>query len=203
MCNGVFQMKNIKPQIEGGRMEKRNLKLLYFSPDDSEIKNLNLGFSKLVISFVAIILTVILLTSVFSFVVIKFFNSYKITEYSRQNEILATHLLDVQNRMEKIQDEMKRIEKFDNDLHDLADLPRLDEDLRNVGIGGSVDFENFALRELPSPLSETSNEFIKDIGSLERKIAYQLESFGDITKKIKCRPDKISVYTFNSPCANW
>ena len=87
--------------------------------------------------------------------------TYKITEYRKQNEILVAHLTNIKERMKEIQAEMKRVEEFDNDLRDLADLPRLDEDLRSVGIGGSIEFENFALRELPSPLSENSVDFRK------------------------------------------
>lgn len=189
---GKREVKNKKAQIEGIGMEKRNLKLLYFSPEDSGIKNLNLGFSKLIISFVAAILAVILLTGVFSFVVIKFFNTYKISELRRQNEILVSQLSDMQVKIGKIQDKMRQVEKFDNDLRDLADLPRLDEDTRSVGTGGSIEFPMLVLKELPSPTSENSSNLLKDIGKLTRQIDYQLASFMDIDNKLSKDKERFS-----------
>ncbi len=172
-------------------MDKRNLKILYFSNEESEIKNLNLGFKKLVFSFFLVIFLIVSLTSIFSILFIKFYNNYKISGLKRQNNILVSQLSSMENQFADINNQMEQVHRLDNALRVLADLPKLDEGIRNVGTGGSRDFVDFVLEELPVKLKNDTKSLNIGLKQLEKKIDFQLASFFEIENKIQENKTKI------------
>ncbi len=172
-------------------MEKRNLKLLFFSPEESEIKSLNLGFKKIIVFSVLFILGIFIVTSLFTTIFIKIYNNYRITELRRQNVVLATQLASIEQKMGGIKTKLKDLEKFDNDLRILADLPKLDEDVRGVGTGGSEDINNFALEELPVALKNKTRNANMNLDQFTRQVDLQLNSFIEIEKQLNNNQAKV------------
>ncbi len=172
-------------------MDKRNLKILYFSNEESQITNLNFGFNKLVFLFFLAIFLIVSLTSVFSILFIKFYNNYKISGLKRQNNILVSQLSSLENQFANINDRMAEVHRLDNALRVLADLPKLDDGIRNVGTGGSREFVDFALDELPVKLGNDTKSLNIGLRQLEKKINFQLSSFFEIENKIQANKTKI------------
>ena len=172
-------------------MDKRNLKLLYFSTEDSEIKTLNLGFNRMIISILLGIFSIIFFTTVFSTLFIKFYHNYKISQLRSQNTILIGQFSSMEQTLSDIQTRMKKVQKFDNDLRTIADLPKLDEGMRDVGTGGTYDFANFAFEDLSGNLKNKTRKLNINLSHLERQIDFQLKSFMEIYNKIEA--DKVKI----------
>jgi len=172
-------------------MEKRNLKLLFFSSEESEIKSLDLGFKKLISFSILFIIGIFVVTSLFATLFIKIYNNYRITELRRQNLVLATQLSAIEQKMDGIKIKLKDLEKFDNDLRIIADLPKLDEDVRDVGTGGTEDYNNLALEELPVDLKNKTRNTNMNLDQFARQVDLQLNSFIEIEKQLHNNQAKV------------
>ncbi len=162
-------------------MEVRNLKLLFFTEDGSDFKSYNINFKKLISILSLILIMCVLLTGTSTYILIKVYRSYKISHLNRQNAILISQLSSMESKVESIRDQLKQLENFDNDLRMLTGLPKVDEDVRDVGVGGSsVNFKGLGLEDLPVPLNNQVTSLNVDLAQLEREIDLEYSSFNEI-----------------------
>ena len=180
-----FQEVVRNPQMQGMEMESRNLKLLFFSTEDSEIKSLSLSFKGLIAVVLLIGIGIFTLTGVFTYLIVKFYQNYKIVELRRQNIVLVSQVSSMEEKLKRVETRLKELEKFDNDLRMLADLPKLDEDVRNVGVGGSESYTNLALEDLPDPINEQVLAMTEDLDKLGRQIDLEFASFREIENRLQ------------------
>jgi len=166
-------------------MDKRNLKLLYFSPEDSDIKSYNLNYKKILISLSLIVCSIIFLTSLFSITFIKLYNNYNISTLKNQNSILSEQLRTLGQKLEYVNEKMTNLQDFDNQLRNLADLPKFDDDMRMYGVGGIPEYTGFAINELPLPTRHKTTVITDGLSQLDRQIEFQIKSFSEIETKMK------------------
>ena len=63
----------------------------------------------------------------------------------------------------------------------LTGLPKVDEDVRDVGVGGSsVNYKGLGLEDLPVPLNNQVTSLNVDLAQLEREIDLEFSSFNEI-----------------------
>ena len=179
-------------EVKGGLMEARNLKLLFFSDDGSDFRSFNISFRKQISILVFLLIGCILFAGVFTFVHVKLYQNYKISQLNRQNAVLISQLSSMEQRFEAIKGKLKKLEDFDNDLRIFVGLPKLDEDVRDVGIGGTtINFKNFDLEDLPVSLNNRVSYLNVDIAQLEREIDLEFNSFQEIQFTLENNKKKI------------
>lgn len=168
-------------KLSGAFMEFRNLKLLFFIEDGSDFKSYNINFKKLIFIISLILIGCLLLTGASTYVLIKVYRSYKISHLNRQNAVLISQLSSMESKVGYIKDQLKILEDFDNDLRMLTGLPKVDEDVWDVGVGGSsVNFKGSGLEDLPVPLNNQVTSVNVDLAQLEREIDLEFSSFSEI-----------------------
>ncbi len=173
------------PQSQGIEMESRNLKLLFFSTRDSELKTVNISFKALIAIVLALGIGIFTLTGIFTALIVKYYQNYKISELRRQNLVLVSQIATMEGKLKSVQARLKELEKFDNDLRVLADLPKLDEDVRDVGVGGTENYNALALEDLPDPLNEQVLAMTADLDKLDRQIDLEFSSFREIENRLQ------------------
>ena len=95
-----------------------------------------------------------------------------------ENQRLKSHVAQLEERVTSVNEELAGLVETDRLLRILADLPVLDEDVREVGVGGT-------LRE--TPLDPELAELTKGTWSLEkveRELSLQKASFEEIHQKL-------------------
>jgi len=162
-------------------MEVRNLKLLFFIEDGSDFKSYNINFKKLISIISLILIGCLLLTGASTYTLIKVYRSYKISHLNRQNAVLISQLSSMESKVESIKDQLKILEDFDNNLRMLTGLPKVDEDVWDVGVGGSsVNFKGSELEDLPVPVNKQVTSINVNLAQLEREIDLEYSSFNEI-----------------------
>jgi murein DD-endopeptidase MepM/ murein hydrolase activator NlpD len=99
-----------------------------------------------------------------------------------ENRILQGQLQFLSHKLDDVMTQMNALGDRDNQLRLMANLPRIDEDLRKAGVGGTeerVDFTSSAsVNELLNNLRGTANQ-------AERELQLQLASYDEINRAYK------------------
>ena len=107
----------------------------------------------------------------------------KIETLSNENKILKQQLRVMTEKLAALESTMDRLAVRDNELRLVADLPRIDEDVREVGTGGAT--QNYEFRLTSSEANEILQSSTILMGKLEREIKLQRDSYDEIYTKFE------------------
>ncbi|RMF60165.1 MAG: hypothetical protein D6748_04690, partial [Calditrichaeota bacterium] len=116
---------------------KKQLIVIIPSTNTSKQKQLSISFTKLVL--------LILVTSVLGIFLLKysinFLSEYtqnsKIAKLRKENQVLQAELGKMTQTISLLRENIDYIEKKDDQLRTILDLPKINEEVRQVGIGGT------------------------------------------------------------------
>ncbi len=111
----------------------------------------------------------------------------KLEQIKAHYSILSTTLADVQTRVSDMSVSMAEIEEKDAVLRAYADMPQIDRDIRELGIGGTRLANNINLND---GLSDRILSLEMDVQTLSRKVKLELNSYAEIYDKVN---DNISL----------
>ncbi|MCD6165555.1 peptidoglycan DD-metalloendopeptidase family protein [bacterium] len=166
-------------------MPDKKIKFMLFSFRDSEFKTYDLSIKTVCMLFALLFVGMFILATFFFSLFTKALHNYKLANLQRENIILVSQLSSMQQKLNKIKLKLQELEKLDDDLRIIADLPQLDSDIRDVGTGGAVERVDYVLNELPIEVSKKAKAVHSDLDRLERLILLEHQSFREIQKKIQ------------------
>ncbi len=162
-------------------MQYKKVKIIYFSDGDSDAKQLELSWGKF-LSFLFsgfILLLIIVSTTIALFT--NFYQKLEIASLSKINVVLKDQLFAMTGVVRQIESRIHELEKQDDQLRIIADLPRIDSDTRDVGVGG---FVNVNYPVAPDELSADVFEHQRLLDKLERRIELTKTSRDEIKRKL-------------------
>ena len=107
------------------------------------------------------------------------------TEVITENRDLHSHISRLTERITEVDEQLNRLAHSDDQLRLLADMPQIDEDTREVGIGGAIK-PNMSVKD------QTVQKLIFDIDKIEREIRLQHSSFIEIERQFNEKSDLIA-----------
>ena len=165
-------------------MQDKRIKLIYFSMGGSEVRQISLGWKKIVglslVTFVLLLSCVVFILHTFT----DFFHNWEIVRQKKSNTQLRQMLSDMGQQIEQIETKVKSLEKEDDDLRVFVDLPAIDSDTRNLGIGGtSLDtYANFTTIDNDDDLNKAI-KIKRMVENMEQRVSMATESRNEIMKK--------------------
>jgi len=112
------------------------VKIIYFSLRDSKASQIELSRRKFIsLSFSAFAI-VLLLVSAFLAFSTNFYQDLEISSLAKLNKHLNAQLVGLNNELIQIETRVNDLEREDDELRIIADLPKIDSDTRDVGVGG-------------------------------------------------------------------
>jgi murein DD-endopeptidase MepM/ murein hydrolase activator NlpD len=164
-------------------MQKKHIKLIYFSLGDSEIKQISLGWKKIAglaaISFAALLVLVSLIIGVFT----SLLDNLQVSHLSRSNKQLQTALQEMSFKATSIDHKVAQIEKQDDDLRIYVDMPSINSDVRKMGVGGN---SYNVIEKLDTGLygaSEQAIEIKKQLDNLYQRVELASQSRKEIADR--------------------
>ena len=113
-----------------------------------------------------------------------YFYRFKINQIRSNYSHVATTLTDLSLQLEILNNKITELEKQDTELRRLSGLPIIDDDIREVGIGGVRLSENFNISLPGKEIDPDVSNLEINIDALSRKVQLELNSFYDIQQKI-------------------
>lgn len=165
-------------------MRDKKIKLIYFSLQGSEVREISLSWKRIVSlmfsSFVVLLLLVGSSIAIFT----DFYHNARIDILGKTNQQLSMQLKSMGEKVQRIENQMQVIEQQDDDLRVFADLPRIDNDMRKVGVGGAAKSENYGMNLLPIELSQKTTEIHGILDQLERRLTLSLENHKEVKNRL-------------------
>jgi len=168
---------------QGGRkMRDKQIKLIYYSLLGSESKEFILSKKRIFSLFfsVLVLITIFAASSIALFT--DFYHNLRIDKLENINKNLRNQLDHMASMAEQLDDNLRYLEKENDDRRIFADMPVIDNDIREVGIGGFLDNDEAMAKSILSP--EIGNQVFAVKGLLD-KIERRLDLYEANRKEIE------------------
>jgi hypothetical protein len=165
-------------------MIAKRFRVLYLPDDRSTAKQVSLSrvrFLAIVVGGFVVACVSIIGIGVFSARVTE---SFEQRSLRRENNLLMKEISELRYGLDELKTSMSSLEQTDNLLRVMVDLPPIDQDVRNVGIGGAVSQDMFRP-------NDPAQDLMLDLDKLEREIKLQRESFEQIQTRIEANQDLV------------
>lgn len=184
----VQKIINKLAAILGGIPENRGLISKKYSvivvPDKND-QVINKSISgRLILAVCALVICFIATSIYFTFGFISTtIDRKKMTNLNEENEFLSGKVSELENTVHDLRAEMSTLMEKDDYIRLVFDLPALDSDLREVGIGG---FE-YERPEISSELAYRTWMVEEDVEKIQRQLELENASYEDLATKVKER----------------
>ncbi len=172
-------------------MPQKNHKFIFQAESDRRVRQWHFSLERLLVRLG--VLTVIVGAALYFSAdwLTNILYSTKLTEMQRNYSDLSSTVVNLHNRVETLNLQMSLIEEKDKAVRTYADLPEIDESVRELGIGGVVVNENSKIDNLLPDFTSTITSLEMDIDALTRKVKLELSSYEDIYDKVLENSDRI------------
>lgn len=108
----------------------------------------------------------------------------KISEVQKDYSELYSTVINLQDRVSTLNTQMSLIEEKDKAVRTYADLPEIDESVRELGIGGILANTDPNIDDLLPDFGPSITSLSVDIDALTRKVNLELSSYEEIYDKV-------------------
>lgn len=174
---------NLNKNSKGIEMRNKQVKLIYFSLGGSEQKQVSFGWRKVVSYSALLFLGFFLITTIFLSITTDVFHDWRVSNLSRSNQRLHELLSDMTFQVQSIEEKVQKLEKQDDDLRVFVDMPPINNDVKQLGVGGQT--YNLPL-DPNSGITNPNEEAIKIrrlLDNLLQRLELAMESRQEITKQ--------------------
>jgi len=174
-------------------MRTKRVKLIYFSEHASSAKQFELSWANFLTAVAAFFVVMLLLVSVTLALMTDFYQNLEIASLTKVNDHLIAELSDLEGKLHHIEAQVKNLEREDDELRIVANLPRIDPDERNVGVGGIMNV-SYDMPVFSNTQSERAFEYHEMLASIERRIELTKRSREEIRSKLE-QNNKVMKHT--------
>lgn len=165
-------------------MRDKKIKLIYFSTQGSEVKSVNLTWKRILSAMFSSFVVMLLMVGSSIALFTDAYHDVRLASLSKTNQILNGQLQQLNHKVSRMETQMQVIERSDDAMRIKNGLSRLDEDLRQVGIGGAGE-ENPELNALPPDLQGQTKQINLAVSELERRLQLHQKNIADVSAEME------------------
>lgn len=182
-------------------MKKKPL-LIYMNPKTSGVKEFHLSISKIVLISVLTILVVGLTLKYSVDFIVDFSQNSKISTLKKENDLLKTELKGIAEQITTLRSSIDHIEQRDDQIRTMLDLPAINSDVRQVGIGGADPDVSSLLSSTELSFGSELFDNLNLLKKLEREIRLEKESYQKLLTTVERRQDSLRYLPALKPVRN-
>lgn len=173
-------------------MSERQIKLIYYSLEGSESKEVLLPRRRIFSAFFSIFVVLFLLAASSVALFTDYYHNVRLENLKKENELLVSQLENMGSMATVLNKKMRYLEKENEDLRIFADMPALDMDMQEVGIGGAVDNQMaVASTMLPNAVGTQVADIRNLLDQIERRMYLYEDNREEIEKNLLARDEKL------------
>lgn len=175
---------------------------LYFSSKTSRARRFTVSYPKIILfSILFLIIGFFSLKYSIDFV-IDFSQNSKIVQLKKQNQLLQEQLSSMNTKITQLKSKVNEIERIDDEFRAIFNFPPMDEDVRQVGVGGAnIDLMN-QIDANDYPFGEKLVVSLDALEKLEREIKLEKTSYEELIATVKLREDSLRYLPVLKPVPN-
>ena len=177
-------------------MKKNKYKILLFNNSKGLIREILLSKS--------VVFTFILIFLACNFFTLYFFSDHylswksdrEIQNHKKNNQLLIDNILIAENRISNIEEKINTIINYDNEMRDMLSMPRIHEDVRQLGVGGKGGISETQAVEvleylLPDEEAVDLQEYFQKLDFIERSTNLEILSFMEMSSNSMKNKNKL------------
>lgn len=165
-------------------MVEEKVRLMYLANNGLDIKQVSFTWKTFSLFLSGLIVLFIAVASLGIYLLTDIFQSYEISSLENDRERLQTELLVIKERVSELGARLEGVEETGDQLRNVANLDPIDEDVRQVGVGGSAFYGSLNFDYYPDEIGRTAVEVQLDLDKLERAIRLEKTSMTEITQAL-------------------
>ena len=180
-------------------MIEERFRLVFLSKNSTDIKQISLTFKKFILfcTIFTILFSGLIVLTIGAFT--HLYHNYRITSLENDREHLQKELLTLKNRVSMFSSHLSRVEDLGDQLRNVANLDPIDNDTRQVGVGGpAYNDASYFLDEV----DRTASEVKYDLNKLERELLLERASMDAIEAKLNKMEDQRNHFPSINPIMN-
>jgi murein DD-endopeptidase MepM/ murein hydrolase activator NlpD len=173
-------------------MLEERVRVMILSKNGTGYKQISLTWKKfcLLTSVVALLIIGIAATAVGVFT--RLYHNYRIVRLENDRETLQKELLTIRQRVSSLNNRLAEVEILGDELRNVSNLPPLDSDVRQVGVGGpSAAFDYIYYT---NEVDRSTTELKLDLEKFERAVLLEKASLAEIESRLVKRIDNINHF---------
>lgn len=175
-------------------MLEEKFRIMYLSRTGTDIKHIGLSWKQFCFYGLSFFFALLIISLITIGLFTNIFHSYRIRILENDREHLQKELLTIKERVAFLGDELNSIEKMGDELRNVASLPPIDDDMRQVGVGGPIYYGSLDFGYYPDEISKTAIEIKLDLDKFERAIRLEKSSMDEINAELFEREDRVSHF---------
>jgi hypothetical protein len=177
-------------------MLKKKFSIIVVPPDNSRIVNKEISQRFLVLC--SLIVSVFVVASIYSAIgfIKTNIDRQRLAGLTEENHLLSAKVGYLESTVSLLKSEMSQIIKKDEDIRLVFDLPQLDSDMREVGVGGQM----IETPPVNSQLAERTWLVEEDIEKIRRQIELENASFEDLFSLVQKKKRLLDHTPTINPC---
>lgn len=160
-------------------MANRKFSLILLSHDLSKKVEFTFTRARAKALLAGLVASFLLFNGVTGFLASRIANETGREQLEAENRALREQLAKFDTKIRSVEQRLSTLAETDNMLRLMADLPLLPQDVRNVGVGGTVEILP------PGPLVPEAQEINEILNKLDRELDLQRTSFREIHSKLE------------------
>ena len=142
-------------------MFEEKFRIMYLSRTGTDIKHVGLSWKQFFLYGLSFFLIILIISFFTIGLFTNIFHSYRIRALENDREHLQKELLTIKERVSSLGEELNSIERMGDELRNVASLPLIDDDMRQVGVGGPLSYGSLDFGYYPDEISKTAVEINK------------------------------------------
>jgi murein DD-endopeptidase MepM/ murein hydrolase activator NlpD len=175
-------------------MLEEKFHFMYLSKSGTDIKHIGLSLKQFFFYGLSFFLIIVIIGLITIGLFTNLFHSYRIKTLENDRAHLQKELLVIKERVVSLADELNAIGRMGDELRNVASLPPIDNDMRQVGVGGPLSYGSLDFGYYPDEISKTAVEIKLDLDKFERAVKLEKSSMEDVASELFAREDRISHF---------
>jgi murein DD-endopeptidase MepM/ murein hydrolase activator NlpD len=170
---------------------KNETTLILVTKDKTEFRQFSITRKKIVIFIGAFIILFLLVGNYTIDFLLNFRYDSKVETLERNNLFLKRQLDEMSVKVDKLNGQLSNVESKDDEIRMIMGLKEMDNDVRNVGIGGAEFNYDVSEKMIEAGVAEKANEQMVLLDKLEREVKLELQSYNDLIATYNAKEDSL------------
>jgi len=166
---------------------------LLFLKDDAGIKEFSITKRGVIFAGIISLILLLALSWVTVDVLTQKMYRVKINHIREDNQRLVTLLDTLRTRLNTLEGNLAKLQRQDNALRNYADMPEIDKDIRELGIGGTRYEKTTELDHLLPPDKAKVSDLLIDVDQLARMVNLERLSYEKLYETVKSNRSRIEA----------
>ena len=174
------------------RWKDKKYRLLYFPENQSEMREVILSRNRVVILMSVVVSFLFITMTALGILFSTYTGDERLAKLNTENMLLKDQLVTMRDRIKSVENQIGDLRARDAELRVVANLPSVEDVLRDGGIGGS----DFKISYNPDLLGTDAEDLVRtnleNLEKLETGITLELQSYHELNEEVNANAGKLS-----------